>query len=120
MPRNLAQQRRREPEARGAMPRRVDLIRFATAAQKAVEGGRLRIFAFKDEGVLLLRLEGDGAAPDIAWEIPRTEDRLIDIVAAAAETLRARRQDDTAETLFVIAEEAAGIIIKDDRGQLTI
>ena len=42
------------------------------------------------------------------------------LVAAAAETLRARRQDDTAETLFVIAEEAADIIIKDDRGQLTI
>ena len=119
MPRNLAQQRRREPEARGAMPRKVDLIRFVTAAHKAVERGRFRMFAFRDEGVLLLRLEG-AETPNIAWELPGTEDRLIDIVAAAAETLRARRQDDTAETFFVIAEEAAGIIIKDDRGQLTI
>ena len=119
MPRNLAQQRRREPEARGAMPRRVDLIRFVTAAQKAVERGRFRIFAFKDEGVLLLRLEG-AEIPNIAWELPGTEDRLIDIVAAAAETLRARQHDATAETLFVIAETAADIIIKEDRGQLTI
>ena len=109
--RRLAQQRMREPEARGALPRTVDLIRFATAAHRR---RGFRMLPIRDEGVLLLRLEGDGATPDIAWELPRTEDRLIDIVKAVAETLRARQHDATAETLFVIAETAAEVIIAED------
>ena len=103
----------REPEARGALPR-TDLIRFATAAHKAQERRGFRMLPIRDEGVLLLRLEGDGATPDIAWELPRTEDRLIDMVKAVAETLRARKHDATAETLFVIAETAAEVIIEED------
>ena len=104
--RRLAQQRMREP-----LPRTVDLRRFVTAAHKAQE---FRMLPIRDEGVLLLRLEGDGATPDIALELPPTEDRLIDIVAAVAETLRARQHDATAETLFVIAETAAEVIIAED------
>ena len=104
----------REPEARGALPRTVDLIRFVTAAHKAQERRGFRMLPIRDEGVLLLRLEGDGATPDIAWELPPTEDRLIDIVASVAETLRARQHDATAETLFVIAETAAEVIIAED------
>ena len=109
--RRLAQQRTREPEARGAMPRTVSLIRFVTAAHRR---RGFRTLPIRDEGVLLLRLEGDGATPDIAWELPRTEDRLIDIVKAVAETLRARQHDATAETLFVIAETALEVIIAED------
>ena len=112
--RRLAQQRMREPEARGALPRTVDLRRFVTAAHKAQERRGFRMLPIRDEGVLLLRLEGDGATPDIAWELPPTEDRLIDIVKAVAETLRARQHDATAETLFVIAETAAEVIIAED------
>ena len=104
--RRLARDRMREP-----LPRTVDLRRFVTAAHKAQE---FRMLPIRDEGVLLLRLEGDGATPDIAWELPRTEDRLIDIVAAVAETLRARQHHATAETLFVIAETAAEVIIAED------
>ena len=103
--RRLAQER---------LPRTVDLRRFVTAAHKAQERRGFRMLPIRDEGVLLLRLEGDGATPDIAWELPRTEDRLIDIVAAVAETLRARQHDATAETLFVIAETAAEVIIAED------
>ena len=101
--------RMREP-----LPRTVDLRRFVTAAHKAQERRGFRMLPIRDEGVLLLRLEGDGATPDIAWELPRTEDRLIDIVKAVAETLRARQHDATAETLFVIAETAAKAIIAED------
>ena len=104
--RRLAQERMREP-----LPRTVDLRRFVTAAHKAQE---FRMLPIRDEGVLLLRLEGDGATPDIAWELPPTEDRLINIVASVAETLRARQHDATAETLFVIAETAAEVIIAED------
>ena len=68
----------------------------------------------RDEGVLLLRLEGDGATPDIAWKLPPTEDGLIEIVASVSETLRARKHDATAETLFVIAETALEVIIAED------
>ena len=107
--RRLARDRMREP-----LPRTVDLRRFVTAAHKAQERRGFRMLPIRDEGVLLLRLEGDGATPDIAWELPRTEDRLIDIVAAVAETLRARQHDATAETLFVIAETAAEVIIAED------
>jgi hypothetical protein len=107
--RRLAQQRMREP-----LPRTVDLRRFVTAAHKAQERRGFRMLPIRDEGVLLLRLEGDGATPDIAWELPPTEDRLIDIVASVAETLRARQHDATAETLFVIAETAAEVIIAED------
>ena len=103
--RRLAQER---------LPRTVDLRRFVTAAHKAQERRGFRMLPIRGEGVLLLRLEGDGATPDIAWELPRTEDRLIDIVAAVAETLRARQHDATAETLFVIAETAAEVIIAED------
>ena len=107
--RRLAQERMREP-----LPRTVDLRRFVTAAHKAQERRGFRMLPIRDEGVLLLRLEGDGATPDIAWKLPPTEDRLIDIVAAVAETLRARQHDATAETLFVIAETAADVIIAED------
>ena len=107
--RRLAQQRMREP-----LPRTVDLRRFVTAAHKAQERRGFRMLPIRDEGVLLLRLEGDGATPDIAWELPRTEERLIDIVVAVGETLRARQHDATAETLFVIAETAAEVIIAED------
>ena len=100
--RRLAQER---------LPRTVDLRRFVTAAHKAQE---FRMLPIRDEGVLLLRLEGDGATPDIAWKLPPTEDRLIDIVASVAETLRARKHDASAETLFVIAETAAEVIIAED------
>ena len=103
--RRLAQER---------LPRTVDLRRFVTAAHKAQERRGFRMLPIRGEGVLLLRLEGDGATPDIAWELPSTEDRLIDIVAAVAETLRARQHDATAETLFVIAETAAEVIIAED------
>ena len=104
--RRLARDRMREP-----LPRTVDLRRFVTAAHKA---RGFRMLPIRDEGVLLLRLEGDGATPDIAWELPRTEDHLIAIVAAVAETLWARQHDATAETLFVIAETAAEVIIAED------
>ena len=107
--RRLAQERMREP-----LPRTVDLRRFVTAAHKAQERRGFRMLPIRDEGVLLLRLEGDGATPDIAWKLPPTEDRLIDIVASVAETLRARQHDATAETLFVIAETAAEVIIAED------
>ena len=107
--RRLAQERMREP-----LPRTVDLRRFVTAAHKAQERRGFRMLPIRDEGVLLLRLEGDGATPDIAWELPPTDDRLINIVASVAETLRARQHDATAETLFVIAETAAEVIIAED------
>ena len=109
--RRLAQLRRRELEARGSLPRTVDLRRFVTAAHKAQE---FRMLPIRDEGVLLLRLEGDGATPDIAWKLPPTEDGLIEIVASVSETLRARKHDATAETLFVIAETALEVIIAED------
>ena len=108
------QLRRLAQQAHGALPRTVDLRRFVTAAHKAQARRGFRMLPIRDEGVLLLRLEGDGATPDIAWELPRTEDRLIDIVKAVAETLRARQHDATAETLFVIAETAAEVIIAED------
>ena len=98
--------RMREP-----LPRTVDLRRFVTAAHKAQE---FRMLPIRDEGVLLLRLEGDGATPDIAWKLPPTEDGLIEIVASVSETLRARKHDATAETLFVIAETALEVIIAED------
>ena len=96
---------------REPLPRTVDLRRFVTAAHKAQE---FRMLPIRDEGVLLLRLEGDGATPDIAWKLPPTEDGLIEIVAAVSETLRARKHDATAETLFVIAETALEVIIAED------
>ena len=101
--------RMREP-----LPRTVDLRRFVTAAHKAQERRGFRMLPIRDEGVLLLRLEGDGATPDIAWKLPPTEDGLIEIVAAVSETLRARKHDATAETLFVIAETALEVIIAED------
>ena len=101
----------REPEARGALPRTVDLIRFVNAAHKAQKRQGFRMLTIRDKGVLLLRLKGDDATPDIAWRLPSTEDRLIDTVKRVAETLRARQHDATAETLFVIAETAAEVII---------
>ena len=105
------QLRRLAQQAHDALPRTVDLRRFVTAAHKAQE---FRMLPIRDEGVLLLRLEGDGATPDIAWKLPPTEDGLIEIVAAVSETLRARKHDATAETLFVIAETAAEVIIAED------